>query len=241
MSEIRSPWDHLPPPVIRQPRETPVDDPDAPKKGRGRKRKSASGYRSGAHEEWLFHHLIVVGPAENIALFQEAASGPGIIPWRLDYDAIEEDIFNLTVSQPPAVRGVSVEYCRAQARQFVERIQAREARAAERAGSGRGCPFDLQVLLPIPPDILELGIQHPAAIAWLARHWGTEHRLLQVATSVEARPGRRIPAHNSFLGYSFFTVDHAPKAAVETIARSRPGLSFTLRSRPMSWETGWLA
>jgi hypothetical protein len=241
VSEIRSPWDHLPPPVIRGPRETQVHVPDAPKKSRGRKRKSASGYWSGAHDERLFHHLIVVGPAEDIALFQEAARGPGSIPWRLDYDAIEEDIFNLTVSQPPAVRGVSVEYCRAQARQFVERVQAREARVAERAGSGRGCPFDLQVLLPVPSDILEMGMRHPAAIAWLAQHWGTEHRLLQVAISGQARPGRRIPDGSRFLGYSFFTVDHAPKAAVETIARSRPRLSFTLRSRPMSWETGWLA
>ena len=210
MSEVRAPWDHLPPPVVRARRDKPVPDPDAPKKDRGRKRKSASKYRSGANDEWLFHHLIVVGPAEDIALFQEAA------------------------------RGVSVEYCRAQARQFVERVQAREARAAERAVAGRGCPFDLQVLLPIPSDILELGMRHPTAIAWLAKHWGTEDRLLQVATSVKARPGRRIARESRFLGYSFFTVDHAPKAAVAAIARSRPSLSFTLRSRPMSWERGWL-
>ena len=240
MSDVRAPWDHLPPPVVRARRDKPVPDPDAPKKDRGRKRKSASRYRSGANDEWLFHHLIVVGPAADIALFEEAARGPGIIPWRLDYDVIEEDIFNLTVSQPPAVRGVSVEYCRAQARQFVERVQAREARAAERAVAGRGCPFDLQVLLPIPSDILELGMRHPTAIAWLAKHWGTEDRLLQVATSVKARPGRRIARESRFLGYSFFTVDHAPKAAVAAIARSRPSLSFTLRSRPMSWERGWL-
>ena len=240
MSEIRSPWDHLPPPVVRERREKPVHDPDAPKAELGRKRKSAAKYRPEAGDDWLFHHLIIVGPSEDIALFQEEARGPGIIPWRLDYAAIEEDIFNLTVSQPPSVRGVSVEYCRDQARQFVERVQAREARAAELAGRGQNCPFDLQMLLPIPFDILEMGMRHPAAIAWLARHWGTEHRLLQVETSVEARPGRRIPADHRFLGYRFFTVDHAPTAAVEAIAQSRPRLSFTLRSRPTPWEKGWL-
>ena len=240
MSEVRSPWDHLPPPVVRERREQPVHDPDAPKTKLGRKRKSTANYGQGQDDGWLFHHLIVGGPSKDIALFQEAARGPGIIPWRLDYTAIEEDIFNLTVSQPPAVRGVSVEYCRDQARQFVERVQAREARAAALAVSGRFCPFDLQVLLPIPSDILELGMRHPAAIAWLAQHWGTEHRLLQVATSLEARPGRRIPADKRFLGYRFYTVDHAPAAAVQAIAKSRPSLSFTLRSRPACWEKGWL-
>jgi hypothetical protein len=240
VSEIRAPWDHLPPPVVREPRKKLVRDPEAPQIKAGRKRKSAARYRERPSDEWLFHHLIVVGPAEDIALFQEAARGPGIIPWRLDYAAIEEDIFNLTASQPPAVRGVSIEYCRAQARQFVERVQAREARAAELATHGRGCPFDLQILLPIPFDVLELGMRHPAAIAWLAWHWGTEHRLLKVANSVEARPGRRIPTGHRFLGYSFFTVDHAPKAAVQAIAQLHPRLSFKLRSRPTSWETGWL-
>jgi hypothetical protein len=240
LSEIRAPWDHLPPPVLREPRKKLVRDPEAPQIKAGRKRKSAARYRERPGDEWLFHHLIVAGPSEDIAQFQEAARGPGIIPWRLDYAAIEEDIFNLTASQPPAVRGVSIEYCRAQARQFVERVQAREGRAAALADRSRGCPFDLQVLLPIPFDVLELGMRHPAATAWLARHWGTEHRLLKVATSVEARPGRRLPADHQFLGYSFFTADHAPTAAVQAIAQSHPGLSFRLRSRPTSWETGWL-
>jgi hypothetical protein len=241
VSEVRSPWDQLPPPVVRERLEKTVPDPDAPKPKLGRKRKSKANDGQGPDDGWLFHHLIVVGPTEDISMFQADARGPGIIPWRLDYTAIEEDIFNLTVSQPPAVRGVSVEYCRDQARQFVERVQAREARAAALAVSGRGCPFDLQVLLPIPSDILELGMRHPAAIAWLAQHWGTEHRLLQVATSLEARPGRRIPADNRFLGYRFYTVDHAPTAAVQAIAQSRPRLSFTLRSRPTLWEKGWLS
>jgi hypothetical protein len=240
VSEVRSPWDHLPPPVVRERREEPVHDPDAPKTKLGRKRKATANYGQGPDDGWLFHHLIAVGPSEDISLFQEAARGPGIIPWRLDYAAIEEDIFNMTASQPPALRGVSVEYCRDQARQFVERVQAREARAAALAVGGRGCPFDLQALLPIPSDILELGMRHPTAVAWLAQHWGTKHRLLQVAASLEARPGRRIPADNRFLGYRFYTVDHAPAEAVQAIAQSRPRLSFTLRSRPARWEKGWL-
>jgi hypothetical protein len=226
--------------VVRERREQPAHDPDAPEAKLGRKRKSTANYGQCPDDGWLFHHLIVVGPSEDIALFQEAARGPGIIPWRLDYATIEEDIFTLTVSQPPAVRGVSVEYCRDQARQFVERVQAREARGAALAVGGRGCPLDLQVLLPIPFDILELGMRHPAAIAWLGQHWGTEHRLLQVATSVEARPGRRIPAGSIYVGYRFYTVDHAPTEAVRTISQSRPRLSFTLRSRPARWEKGWL-
>ena len=89
MSDIRTPWDHLPPPVIRAPREKPVRDPDALRAELGRKRKSAARYRRVPGDEGLFHHLIVVGPEEDIALFQEAARDPGIIPWRLDYASIE--------------------------------------------------------------------------------------------------------------------------------------------------------
>jgi hypothetical protein len=60
VSEIRSPWDHLPPPVVRARREKPIHDPDAPKTELGRKRKSAAKYWPEAGDDWLFHHLIVI-------------------------------------------------------------------------------------------------------------------------------------------------------------------------------------
>ncbi|WP_426960079.1 hypothetical protein [Muricoccus radiodurans] len=33
-----------------------------------------------ASPDWLFHHLDVTGPVEDLALFRLAAAGPGVIP-----------------------------------------------------------------------------------------------------------------------------------------------------------------
>ncbi len=63
-----------------------------------------------------------------------------MIPWRLDTTAVEEDVFNLAVSQPLQRRSLSVGGCRILARQFRHRVEARQARAAALLGVSRACP-----------------------------------------------------------------------------------------------------
>ena len=127
-----------------------------------------------AAPDWLYHHLTVSGPADTIAAFAEAARGSGITPWQLDFADIEEDVFLRAVSQPAGRRSLTVEGCRILARQFRESVEARQARAAALVGQSLACPFDLHVLLPVPPTILLLGPAHPLALAWLAANWGTD-------------------------------------------------------------------
>ena len=136
--------------------------------------------------------------------FAVAARGAGVIPWLIDTAAIEEDVFNLAASQPAARRNLDVAGCRILARQFRDRVEARQARAAARIGRSQACPFDLHGLLPIPDTILQLGQSHPAAQAWLAAHWGPVDDLRQVAERPDARPGRRLPRDHAVLGYGFF-------------------------------------
>lgn len=203
--------------------------PPRPAKRRGRRPAVAP---VGTAPQFPYHHLTVSGPAATVAAFAAAARGPGVIPWQFDPDAIEEDIFNLAASQPAERRSLTIAGCRILARQLCERVAARQARAAARIGRSRACPFDLQTLLPVPPAILSLGPTHPAALAWLAEHWGLRDPLRQVAVRPAAQAGRRLPRSHAVIGYGFFTTGATPHAAIAAIAARWPALRIVLQPRP---------
>ncbi len=56
------------------------------------------------HTDWLHHRLLLAGPARVLAEFQAAAGGSGTIPWRLDFDRMEEDLFLMLAAPPPPQR-----------------------------------------------------------------------------------------------------------------------------------------
>ena len=180
---------------------------------------------------WLHHHLTVSGPAAAVADFADAARGSGVIPWWLDLAAIEADVFNLAASQPPHRRNLTMDGCRILARQFRERIEARQDRAMALLGRGRACPLDLHVLLPVPGAVLRLGERDPAARAWRAEHWGTE-RLWRVVERPSPSTGRRRPAGHGVVGYGFATGGETPVAAVERLRPRWPALQWALTPRP---------
>ncbi len=193
---------------------------------------NATAPGAGASPGWLYHHLTASGPAEPLATFVEAARGPGVVPWRHDLAALEEDVFNLTVAQPPARRRLGAEGCRILARQFRAQVEAHQARAAARAGHGHACPFDLHALLPVPDSVLRQGPAHPAALAWLSEHWGTTDRLRHVALRPGATAGRRLPGGHGTAGYGFFADGGTPHAAVAQLGPRWPALRFALQPRP---------
>lgn len=150
----------------------------------------------------------------------------------MDLAAIEEDVFVRAVSQPASRRTLSVEGCRILARQFREKVEAHQARAVALVGSSQACPFDLHTLLPVPVAVLALGPAHPAALAWLAAHWGTTERLRQVSVRDKPGPGRRLPRGHTVIGYGFFTHNETPDAAIEALTQRWPDLGFRLMPRP---------
>jgi hypothetical protein len=178
---------------------------------------------------WRYHHLTIKGPTDNLAAFAVAACGPGIIPWAIDGAAVEEDIFIRAVSQPGRSRSLSVAGCRILARQFRDRIEAREAKARGLIGVNRACPFDLHVLVPIPATILAQGHDHPAALSWLAQNWGITDLPRRVVVRPDAGPGRRQKAGYGVIGYGFFTAETSPTPAINTIAQHLPALEIQLR------------
>ncbi|HME27883.1 MAG TPA: hypothetical protein VKI44_42285, partial [Acetobacteraceae bacterium] len=121
------PWESDPAPVETRPLP---DAPVAPKR-RGR-RPAATHAVSALPPVWRYHHLTVSGPAAPLADFSRAARGAGVIPWRLDFAAVEEDIFNLAVTQRAATRNLSIAGCRILARQFRARAEAHHSLAVGR-------------------------------------------------------------------------------------------------------------
>ena len=236
MGDFQFPWDTGPAPAASAAAtEQPPEETSEQPKPRGRRPAAVTRVAlaaSDAAPDWLYHHLKVSGPAETVAAFAAAARGAGISPWPLDGAAIEEDVFVRAVSQPAATRTLTVEGCRILARQFRDRVERHQARAAALVGQSRACPFDLQVLLPVPELILRLGPAHPAALAWLTAHCVTTDRLRQVAVREKATAGRRLPRGHSVIGYGFFTYGQTPLAAVTTLAARWPALRLALVPRP---------
>jgi len=223
------PWDTDPAPA-----EASVPEPTlaSPPKPRGRRLAAPRVGPAMAHPAWLCHHLTITGPAGAVDAFATAARGAGVIPWQIDGAALEEDVFNLAVAQPPAQRRLTVEGCRVLARQVRDRVEARQARAAALVGRSRTCPLNLHALLPVPDAILQLGPNHPQVSAWLQENWGTADKLRQVAGRPDVRPGRRLPRDHAVIGYGFFTAGDTPHAAVSALAARWPALRFALRPRP---------
>jgi hypothetical protein len=244
---FRTPWESDP--VADTAPMTPPEAVSPPKRRGRRPAFPVAATKTNASPGWLYHHLTITGPAEAVVAFAAAARGSGVIPWQLDYDVIEEDVFNLAVAQPVERRTLTVEGCRILARQFRERVEARQTRAAALVGRSRACPFDLQALLPVPPAILRRGPTDPASLAWLSRHWGTTDGLRQVVEREKPTTGRRLPAGQTVAGYGFFTGGgvaqgstgnspwngnggETPHTAIAQIGARWPALRFVLRPRP---------
>lgn len=232
MTALRTPWEDDPAPPVEAPPPGPPWSSKPQPKPRGRRWASPEAGPAREPPAWLFHHLTITGPAGAVDAFAAAAQGSGVVPWRLDGAALEEDVFNLAAAQPPAQRRLGIEGCRILARQFRDRVEARQARAAALVGQSRACPFDLHALLPVPDAVLQLGPTHPQAAAWLQENWGTADTLRHVAGRPDARPGRRLPRGHAVLGYGFFTAGDTPHAAIAQLAVRWTVLRFVLQPQP---------
>ncbi len=184
------------------------------------------------HTDWLFHHLDVSGPADDLRMFQAAACGAGSIPWHFDFDRMQEDLFLLLVApSEPQQRTLSAAGARILAEDLRLAVARRHEIAVARVGVSQACPFDLHALLPAPPDILRLGPDHPDALAWLWTHWGTTQALRHVAVRQTAPDGARgsLAAGEARLRLSFWSADWTPWRALRQLRECWPLLRFEAR------------
>ena len=139
----------------------------------------------------------------------------------------------MRVAAPPPghARTLSMEGCRMLAAELRDAVARRHALAIARVGRSAACPFDLHALLPAPATILQLGPDHPDALAWLWAHWGITQALRHVA--VEADPARRRPGPEDAAPFAvgFWSADWTPWRAVASLRKTWPALGFTITPR----------
>ncbi len=186
--------------------------------------------------DWLHHRLTITGPPAAVAAFKRAAAGAGVVPWHYDLDRMEEDFFHLLVAPPTsegggqAPRQLSVAGARTFARQLREAVGYRHDVAIRAVGQSRACAFDLHALVPVPPPILALGPDEPAALAWLWEHWGTTESLRRVVN--ESEPSARVDKPATGPGrwqLTFWSADWSPWRALDHLGRRWPRLRFDCR------------
>jgi len=187
-----------------------------------------------AHTDWLHHRLAVIGAVDQITAFRRAAAGAGVIPWQLDLDRLEEDVFHLLVVPPSTQqRTLSVAGARVLAGQLREAVGRSHERAVARVGASQACPFDLHALVPVPDELLRLGPDDPVGLAWLWEHWGTTQPLRHVAEDVvalqEVQRRSALAAGQDAIHLTFWSADWTPWRAVEAVAKRWPGLRFDVR------------
>ncbi len=167
--------------------------------------------------DWLRHTLTISGPTGSVEKFQERARGPGSIPWRLDLDHEEARLL-----APMITEGIEA---RLLARALRDAIEASHHKVL--AGQGRGCPFDLHRLVPVPDSILALGDDDPAAADWLRSHWGTTWPLRHVRI-LDRNADRRL-RRTARLVIEFWSADWTPWQAITHLRRGWPDLIFAIR------------
>jgi hypothetical protein len=182
------------------------------------------------HSDWLDNRLTVTGPAADYAEFRAAAIGAGDAAWVIDYDRLEEELFLLMMQPPPSARRIPAGAAHHIARGIRELVRQDHEAAAACIGVSRGCPFDLNALVPVLWEILRLGEDDPRAQAWLWEHWGTTWPLRRV----EARPlpptrAAEVPAGWTGCEFRFFSADWSPWPMLVACRRCWPTLRFELR------------
>jgi len=183
--------------------------------------------------EWLPHLLTVTGPAEQVMAFRDAAAGAGSIPWRRDYERLEEEFIHRLLAPPPAERGISVHGARIVANDMRELIETFDVQAANEAGA-TNCPLDLNALAPVPDDLLRLGPEDPAVVAWLWEHWGTTWPLRKVVEVPIGRAELLLPERHDAVRYRFWSADWTPWRALTAVQARWPDLVFRVKLLPVA-------
>ena len=179
------------------------------------------------NSDWLHHRLTVSGSLAEVATFQDATAGAGIIPWHYDLDRMEAAFFHLLVAPQP--RELSLKGARILARQLRDAVGRRHDLAVSRVGQSRACPLDLHALVPVPPEILALGPDEPEALVWLWEHWGTTQALRHVAVEAVGDPTGAGNRDSAALRLTFWSADWTPWRVLEKITARWPTLHVQVR------------
>lgn len=175
--------------------------------------------------DWLWNKVEVTGPDAELTEFVTAAQGSGFVAWERpageDLDYWQAMMMRGGAPSAAAADNLAHRYASAL---WNEIEYARSA--AERGWITT--PLDLNVLIPVPLDILRRG-WHAAGAAWCWEHWGTRWPLRKVGFRFEHRRQRRTTGIDVVAVYEFLSGDWSPWRACLALKMQWPRLSFQLQ------------
>lgn len=170
-----------------------------------------------AQPDWLYHHLYASGPAEALTAFEHAVRGPGYLPWDIHYDQLEDDWFYRLIENQRA-HAWRTKLAFPAARRIAR--QVREATwLMHEALPPPDRAFDLNAIVPVPSQVLGLGVTHPDSATWLWQHWGTTWPLRHVRRFVPTGSSRDNAALQQRRAH-----DALDRTGARTCRRGEPGV-----------------
>lgn len=112
--------------------------------------------------------------------FSAAVSGQAGIPWRLDFDHLEDEWFaRIVMTNRPERARLSAEAARSLARSL--RTAAERRNDAFLGGRAAPAPFDPMRVVPLPARVLSLGPDDPEAQSVMFDLWGIGREIRRVS------------------------------------------------------------
>ena len=171
--------------------------------------------------DFIFNRLEVSGPDEPLYDFIGAASGPGFVDWRPEWQGVYEQIY-FGVVRGGAPTREAAEHLARKLRDILWRRHEEERVHAEL--DSHRVPLDLNVLIPIPRRVVRKGFGE-AAQEWMWGNWGVRWPIRRVTCSIERR---NTSGSKPVAVFRFLSEDWPPWVAVLRMRKRWPELSFKL-------------
>ena len=171
--------------------------------------------------EFIFNRLEVSGPRERLYDFIGAASGPGFVDWRPEWQGVYEQIY-FGAARGGAPTREAAEHLARKLRDVLWRRHEEERVRAEM--DSHRVPLDLNALIPIPRSVLRKGFAE-AGQDWMWANWGVRWPIRRVTFAIERHDGVK-PASV----FRFLSEDWSPWIALLRMRERWPELSFEMKA-----------
>jgi hypothetical protein len=173
--------------------------------------------------DFIFNRLEVSGPDKWLYDFIGAASGPGFVDWRPEWQGVYEQIYFGAARGGAPTREAAEDLART-LRDILWRRHEEERTRADL--DSHRVPLDLNALFPIPRSVLRKGFGE-AGQDWMWRNWGVRWPIRRVTFAIER--ARADVSGERRAVFRFLSEDWSPWLAVLRMRERWPELRFDLR------------
>lgn len=181
--------------------------------------------------DFIFNRLEVSGPDKWLYDFIGAASGPGFVDWRPEWQGVYEQIYFGAARGGAPTRGAAEDLART-LRDILWRRHEEERTRADL--DSHRVALDLNALFPIPRSVLRRGFGE-AGQEWMWRNWGVRAPIRRVSFAI-GRARADVSGERRAV-FRFLSEDWPPWLALARMRGRWPELAFDLC--PSYLQTIW--